>query len=74
MKIFYYLLILTILHSCQSVEVVENVVFDYEQFPKLTFLANSIEINNKYKPTYDDSFVDLATFATVLAMRISESL
>jgi len=71
MKIFYYLLILTILHSCQSVEVVENVVFDYEQFPKLTFLANSIEINNKYKPTYDDPFVD-HLIDTSPASRITE--
>ena len=55
---FYSLLITTVLYSCQSVEIVENVVFDYAQFPKLTYLANSIEINNKYEPTYEEPFLD----------------
>ena len=55
---FYSLLVATILCSCQSVEIVENVVFDYVQFPKLTYLANSIEINNKYESTYEEPFLD----------------
>ena len=59
MKNFLYsLLVLTILYSCKSVEIVENVAFDYAQFPKLTYLTNSIEINNKYEPTYEDPFLD----------------
>ena len=59
MKIFFHsLLIATILCSCKSVEIVENVVFDYTQFPKLTYLTNSIEINNKYEPAYEEPFLD----------------
>ena len=59
MKFFFHsLLIATILCSCKSVEIVENVVFDYTQFPKLTYLTNSIEINNKYEPAYEEPFLD----------------
>lgn len=57
-NIFFYLLIFYFLNSCQSVEKIDNVVFDYSQFSKLNFLTNAIEVNNKYKVILDEPFVD----------------
>ena len=57
-KIFIYLLLLPILYSCQSIEVSEDIVFDYEQFTKLTFMSNDIEVKNLYNSNYNDPFID----------------
>ena len=57
-KISIYLLLLPILYSCQSIEVSEDIVFDYEQFTKLTFMSNDIEVKNLYNSNYNDPFID----------------
>ena len=57
-KIFSYFLILFSLSFCQSIETVDNIVFDYNQFPKLTFMSNDIEINNEYKIKLEEPFVE----------------
>ena len=57
-KIFIYLLLFPILYSCQSIEISEDIVFDYEQFTKLTFMSNDIEVKNLYKSNYNDPFID----------------
>ena len=57
-KIFIYLLLFPILYSCQSIEISEDIVFDYEQFTKLTFMSNDIEVKNLYNSNYNDPFID----------------
>ena len=57
-KFIFCFLAFLFLQSCESVEVVEDVVFDYTQFSKLTFLCNTLEIKDEYTPTYEDPFVD----------------
>ena len=57
-KIFIYLLLFPILYSCQSIEISEDIVFDYEQFTKLTFMSNDIEVKNLYKSNYNAPFID----------------
>ena len=60
-KIFSYtLLLLTslFLFSCQKVEIIENVVFDYKQFKTITFLSSEIEVIDDYKPRYENPYLD----------------
>ena len=39
-KIFFILLIL-ILSSCQKLEILEEIIFDYNQFPKISISAET---------------------------------
>jgi len=55
---FVCLFIFTFIFSCKSTEMVEKVVFDYFQFEKITFLSNSIDINNNYNPTFEEPYID----------------
>ena len=57
-NIFYYLLIFFFLNACQSVEKIDNVVFDYSQFSKLNFLTNAIEIKNEYIVSLEEPFIE----------------
>ena len=56
----YTLLLLTslFLFSCQKVEIIENVVFDYKQFKTITFLSSEIEVIDDYKPRYENPYLD----------------
>ena len=57
-NIFCYLLIFYFLNACQSVEKIDNVVFDYSQFSKLNFLTNSIEIKNEYIVSLEEPYIE----------------
>ena len=59
-KIIYIktIFIFLILSSCQSNQNYDDVIFDYSQFNSITFLVDSIEIQNNYSSTYEEKNID----------------
>lgn len=55
----FFLLFFTFhLISCQRVEFLDNIVFDYDQLSKLTITAEELIINEVYEIKYSDPYID----------------
>ncbi len=44
--------------SCQPIEKLDKVVFDFKQFPQLLINAKSKKINDLYESTFSEPFID----------------
>lgn len=55
---FLISIILIFIFSCQPIEIVDDVVFDYDQFNKININAKIKNINNLYEPKYDNYYID----------------
>mgnify|MGYP006147932815 CR=1 FL=1 len=55
----FFLLFFTFhLMSCQRVEVLDSIVFDYDQLSKLTITAEELIINEIYEIKYSEPYID----------------
>ena len=54
----YLLISFVILISCQQSEVIEKIIFDYNQLSKIVISAKNKEINNIYEPKFNDIYID----------------
>lgn len=57
-KLFYLFLLILLVQSCKTIEKPYDIIFDYTQFQKLTFLTGEIEIQNTYNPKYEKPYLD----------------
>ena len=55
---FLILFLFFILTSCQKTTVIENAVFDNNLLNKMNFNSENIEINNLYKTSIEEPFID----------------
>ena len=55
-----YLLVIIFLYvlSCQPVEIIEPVTFDYSKLDKISISANEIIINSEYKPKFSNKNIE----------------
>jgi|TARA_B100001964_G_scaffold160847_1_gene176600 hypothetical protein len=58
LKIKIILFILFSIFSCQPVEILDEVVFDYNQLPQISINAKDKFINEVYKINYVDPYID----------------
>ena len=56
-KIFIFI-ILVFISSCQKVEILEPIVFDYNQFTKISINAEKKNTIILYEPKFDEPFID----------------
>tara|TARA_B110000438_G_scaffold59063_1_gene59122 strand:+ start:253 stop:822 length:570 start_codon:yes stop_codon:yes gene_type:complete len=56
--VLIYLIIFFILPSCQKIEVLDKIVFDYNQFAKLTIIAEEKNLSEIYEAKFIDPFID----------------
>ena len=57
-KFIFFTIIVIFFHSCKTVEKTNNIVFDYEQFSKITFLSSEIEIVNEFNQQFEEPYLD----------------
>jgi hypothetical protein len=55
---FFKFIIILFIFSCQPIEKIDGVFFDYSQLAKLSFTANDKKVNNLYESKYDDNYID----------------
>ena len=55
-----YLVVIIFLYvlSCQPVEIIEPVTFDYSKLDKISISANEIIINSEYKPKFSNKNIE----------------
>ena len=55
-----YLVVIILLYvlSCQPVEIIEPVTFDYSKLDKISISANEIIINSEYKPKFSNKNIE----------------
>ena len=55
-----YLVVIIFLYvlSCQPVEIIEPVTFDYSKLDKISISANEIIINSEYKPKFSNKIIE----------------
>ena len=56
-KIFIFI-ILVFISSCQKVEILESIVFDYNQFTKISINAEKKNTIILYEPKFEEPFID----------------
>ena len=56
--IFFVIISLLVLSSCQNTQLLEDVVFDNSLLNKITVNAENKEINVSYETTFDEPFID----------------
>ena len=47
-----------LLFSCSKVEILEDIVFDYNQFPKIMINSESMQLLNLYESKIGDDYID----------------
>jgi hypothetical protein len=55
---FYLFIFLLFFYSCQPVELIDKIIFDYDNLSQITLSANQKDINNLYESRYIDSYID----------------
>tara|TARA_B110000116_G_scaffold84920_1_gene73978 strand:+ start:50 stop:622 length:573 start_codon:yes stop_codon:yes gene_type:complete len=55
---FFIFVIFIFVVSCQPVEVIDDIVFDYSQFTKVSLIAETKNIKNLYEPKYSENYID----------------
>ena len=49
---------MTGLFSCQPIETLDEIVFDYNQFPSMVLNVDRKKINDSYEPRYSEPYID----------------
>ena len=57
-RFIFLAIILIFFQSCKTLEKTNNIVFDYEQFSKITFLSGEIEIINEFNQQFEEPYLD----------------
>ena len=57
-KIKYFFIFFVMLTSCQQSEVIDKIIFDYNELSKIVFSAENKKINNIYKSKFSDTYID----------------
>ena len=57
-KIFKIIILFFILVSCQPIEVLDDVIFDYNQLPKISINAKEKLVNEVYEINYTEPYID----------------
>jgi len=57
-NILLYIIFLFVVFSCQQIEILEKIVFDYNQFPKIIVTSEKKIINDFYEAEIRDPYID----------------
>ena len=52
------LISLIVVSSCNKVEIIDEIVFDYNQLPKILFSAEEKKVKETYETKFSDPFID----------------
>ena len=55
---FLFLLLFFILLSCQKIEILEDISFDYNELSKITINAEIKNVLNLYEPSFSEPYID----------------
>ena len=58
LRFFILLIFLFAVSSCDKIEVLDEIVFDYDQLPKIVFSAEQKKIKETYETKFSDPFID----------------
>ena len=58
LQFFILLIFLFAVSSCNKIEVLDEIVFDYDQLPKIVFRAEQKKIKETYETKFSDPFID----------------
>ena len=58
LRYFILLAFLLIVFSCNKIEVIDQIVFDYNQLPKIVLSAEQKKIKETYEAKFSDPFID----------------
>jgi len=58
LRFFILLIFLFVVSSCDKIEFLDEIVFDYNQLPKFVFRAEQKELKETYEAKFSDSFID----------------
>lgn len=57
-RFFIFLISLFVILSCTKVEIIDEIVFDYNQLPKILFSAEEKTVKETYETKFSDPFID----------------
>ena len=58
LQFFILLIFLFAVSSCNKIEVLDEIVFDYDQLPKIVFSAEQKKVKETYETKFIDPFID----------------
>ena len=58
LRFFILLFLLSAVSSCNKIEILDEIVFDYNQLPKIVFTAEQKKIKETYETKFTDPFID----------------
>ena len=58
LQFFILLIFLFAVSSCNKIEVLDEIVFDYDQLPKIVFSAEQKKVKETYETKFSDPFID----------------
>ena len=58
LRYFILLAFLLVVFSCNKIEVLDQIVFDYNQLPKIVLSAEQKKITETYEAKFSDPFID----------------
>ena len=58
LQFFILLIFLFVVSSCNKIEVLDEIVFDYDQLPKIAFSAEQKKVIETYETKFSDPFID----------------
>ena len=58
LQFFILLIFLFAVSSCNKIEILDEIVFDYDQLPKIVFSAEQKKIKETYEAKFSDPFID----------------
>ena len=58
LQFFILLIFLFAVSSCNKIEVLDEIVFDYDQLPKIAFSAEQKKVIETYETKFSDPFID----------------
>ena len=58
LQFFILLIFLFAVSSCNKIEILDEIVFDYDQLPKIVFSAEQKKVKETYETKFSDPFID----------------
>ena len=58
LQFFILLIFLFAVSSCNKIEILDEIVFDYDQLPKIFFSAEQKKVKETYETKFSDPFID----------------
>jgi len=58
LRFFILLILLFAFPSCNKIEVLDEIVFDYDQLPKIVFIAGQQKVKETYETKFSNPFID----------------